>query len=280
MHLGERECSIQRRHQKLVEEAPSPAVTPDLREWMGAAAVSAAEAVGYLGAGTCEFLLARRPLVLLPRDEHPDPGRAPGDRAGLRGGSGARAAPHRRRRADAGPPGLAQSARLGDRVPDHQRGSGERISPRPPGASSICACPAGPGVRWDGGVEVGDEVTLYYDSMLAKLIVWAPDRRAGHRPHAPRAGRAGAGGRRHQPGLPSATARRSRLPGGRHRHPVPRAPPRPRGSDARRRGRRRPRRRRRAGGGRRAPLAPAGAWPTAIGAGATGPDGHGWRVCR
>ena len=58
MHLGERECSIQRRHQKLVEEAPSLAVTTDLREWMGAAAVAAAEAVAYRGAGTCEFLLA------------------------------------------------------------------------------------------------------------------------------------------------------------------------------------------------------------------------------
>ncbi|MBA3259218.1 MAG: ATP-grasp domain-containing protein, partial [Gemmatimonadales bacterium] len=57
IHLGERECSIQRRHQKLVEEAPSPAVTSELREWMGTAAVAAAEAVGYLGAGTCEFLL-------------------------------------------------------------------------------------------------------------------------------------------------------------------------------------------------------------------------------
>ena len=58
IHLGERECSIQRRHQKLVEEAPSVAVDAELREWMGAAAVSAAEAVGYRGAGTCEFLLA------------------------------------------------------------------------------------------------------------------------------------------------------------------------------------------------------------------------------
>ncbi|MEA2725400.1 MAG: acetyl-CoA carboxylase, biotin carboxylase subunit, partial [Gemmatimonadales bacterium] len=57
VHLGERECSIQRRHQKLVEEAPSVALSVDLREWMGAAAVSAAQAVGYRGAGTCEFLL-------------------------------------------------------------------------------------------------------------------------------------------------------------------------------------------------------------------------------
>ena len=57
IHLGERECSVQRRHQKLVEEAPSIAVSPELRERMGAAAVAAAKAVGYRSAGTCEFLL-------------------------------------------------------------------------------------------------------------------------------------------------------------------------------------------------------------------------------
>ena len=113
IHLGERECSIQRRHQKLVEEAPSVAVDAELREWMGAAAVAAAEAVGYRGAGTCEFLLARRRLVLLPRDEHPDPGRASGHRAGLRRGPGAGAAPHRRGRADAGARRLAPARAAG-----------------------------------------------------------------------------------------------------------------------------------------------------------------------
>src|SRR5438045_2748819 len=57
LHLGERECSVQRRHQKMIEEAPSVAVTPELRERMGAAAIAAAKAAGYVNAGTCEFLL-------------------------------------------------------------------------------------------------------------------------------------------------------------------------------------------------------------------------------
>ena len=82
--LGERECSLQRRHQKVVEEAPSPAVDADLRRRMGAAAVRAAAAVNYVGAGTVEFLLDPRGEFLLPGDEHENPGRASGDRAGHR----------------------------------------------------------------------------------------------------------------------------------------------------------------------------------------------------
>ena len=177
MHLGERECSIQRRHQKLVEEAPSLALSADLREWMGSAAVSAAQAVGYRGAGTCEFLLTDdNSFYFLEMNtriqvEHPVTELVYGVdlvREQLRIARG---------RADAGPRRVARIRGAGP----SSAGSPARIRPTascpPPAASNISRVPAGPGVRWDSGVEIGDEVTLYYDSLLAKLIVWAPDRR-------------------------------------------------------------------------------------------------------
>ena len=175
IHLGERECSVQRRHQKLVEEAPSPAVNPELREWMGSAAVAAAEAVGYLGAGTCEFLLAAdRSFYFLERHtriqvEHPVTELVYGVdlvREQLRiAAGGAMRVPQRWLE----PRGWAMECRITSEDPANgflpSTGRIERLR-----------IPGGPGVRWDGGVESGDEVTLFYDSLLAKLIVWAPDR--------------------------------------------------------------------------------------------------------
>ena len=81
IHLGERDCSIQRRHQKVIEEAPSPAVSAELRARMGEAAVAAARAIDYVGAGTVEFLLDPEGTILLPRDEYPASGRARGHRS-------------------------------------------------------------------------------------------------------------------------------------------------------------------------------------------------------
>ena len=95
----ERECSIQRRHQKVVEETPSLAVTPALRGAMTSAAAAVARAVGYTNAGTIEFLLDEDGRVLLPRDEHPAAGRASGHRDGDRRRSRPVADPHRPRRA-------------------------------------------------------------------------------------------------------------------------------------------------------------------------------------
>ena len=175
VHLGERECSIQRRHQKLVEEAPSPAVNPELREWMGTAAVAAAEAVGYLGAGTCEFLLAAdRSFYFLEMNtriqvEHPVTELVYGVdlvREQLRIAAGeAMRIPSRWLE----PRGWAMECRI------TSEDSANGFLPAT-GRIELLRVPGGPGVRWDSGVEIGDEVTLYYDSLLAKLIVWAPDR--------------------------------------------------------------------------------------------------------
>jgi acetyl-CoA carboxylase, biotin carboxylase subunit len=175
VHLGERECSVQRRHQKLVEEAPSVAVSPALRAAMGAAAVAAAEAVGYRGAGTCEFLLtadgAFHFLEMNTRIqvEHPVTELVYGIdlvREQLRI---ARGLPMRVPAGRLEPRGWAIECRITSEDP----ANGFLPST---GRVEYVRVPTGPGVRWDAGVEVGDEVTLYYDSLLAKLIVWAPDR--------------------------------------------------------------------------------------------------------
>jgi acetyl-CoA carboxylase biotin carboxylase subunit len=176
VHVGERECSIQRRHQKLVEEAPSIAVDDALRERMGAAAVAAGVAVGYRGAGTCEFLLAANgDFYFLEMNtriqvEHPVTEQVYGVdlvREQLRIAGGRRMSIPRGRLM---PRGWAIECRI--------------ISEDPangllPSAGPIewMRAPAGPGVRWESGIEAGNEVTLYYDSMLAKLVAHAPDRR-------------------------------------------------------------------------------------------------------
>jgi acetyl-CoA carboxylase biotin carboxylase subunit len=175
VHLGERECSVQRRHQKLVEEAPSVAVTPALRERMGAAAVAAAEAVGYRGAGTCEFLLAADgahyflEMNTRIQVEHPVTELVYGVdlvREQLRIARGEpMSIPH----AALQPRGWAIECRITAEDP------AAGFLPAT-GRINYLRAPNGPGVRWDSGVDVGSEVTLFYDSLLAKLIVWAPTR--------------------------------------------------------------------------------------------------------
>ena len=175
LHLGERECSIQRRHQKLLEEAPSLALNTDLREWMGSAAVAAAQAVGYRGAGTCEFLLADdSSFYFLEMNtriqvEHPVTELVYGVdlvREQLRIAAGE---PMRVHPGWLTPRGWAMECRITSEDP----ASGFLPST---GRIEYLRVPGGPGVRWDGGVDIGDEISLHYDSMLAKLIVWAPDR--------------------------------------------------------------------------------------------------------
>jgi acetyl-CoA carboxylase, biotin carboxylase subunit len=175
IHLGERECSIQRRHQKLVEEAPSTAVSPELRARMGEAAVSAARAVGYCSAGTCEFLVTGDGFFYFLemntriQVEHPVTELVYGIdlvREQLRIASGL---PMRVSSGPLQPRGWALECRITSEDP----ANGFLPST---GRIEYLRVPAGPGIRWDSGIEIGDEVTLHYDSMLAKLIVWAPDR--------------------------------------------------------------------------------------------------------
>jgi acetyl-CoA carboxylase biotin carboxylase subunit len=175
IHLGERECSVQRRHQKVLEEAPSVAVDQGLRERMGAAAVAAATAVGYRGAGTCEFLLADdASFYFLEMNtriqvEHPVTELVYGVdlvRQQLRIARGlAMTVPP----GPLAPNGWAIECRITSEDP------GNAFLPAT-GRISYLHAPSGPGVRWDAGVGAGDEVTLYYDSLLAKLIVWGADR--------------------------------------------------------------------------------------------------------
>ncbi|HYU29781.1 MAG TPA: acetyl-CoA carboxylase biotin carboxylase subunit [Gemmatimonadales bacterium] len=178
--LGERECSIQRRHQKLIEESPSVAVSPALRRRLSEAATAAAGAVGYISAGTIEFLLTPSgEFYFLEMNtriqvEHPVTELVYGVdlvREQLRIAAGQPMRVH----GAAGPGGQL-----------HPRGHAIecRITAEDPfndflpatGVLQYLRVPSGPGVRWDSGVEAGNDVTLFYDPLLAKLITWGETR--------------------------------------------------------------------------------------------------------
>ena len=173
VHLGERECSVQRRHQKVFEEAPGPTMTPELREAMGQAAVAAAKAVNYVGAGTVEFLLAPTgEFFFLEMNtriqvEHPVTELVTGVdivREQLRIAQGEPMSC-----GDLFLRGHAIEVRL--YAEDAANGFLPSIGPL-----LVFRPPEGPGIRLDTGVREGDAVTPDYDPMLAKLIVWAPSR--------------------------------------------------------------------------------------------------------
>ncbi|HXC26170.1 MAG TPA: acetyl-CoA carboxylase biotin carboxylase subunit [Gemmatimonadaceae bacterium] len=175
IHLGERECSVQRRHQKMIEEAPSVAVSPALRREMGETAVRAAKAAGYVNAGTCEFLLDQDgKFYFLEMNtrlqvEHPVTELVTGIdlvQWQLRIAAGERLTVTQD---EIEPTGWAIECRITSEDP----ANGFLPST---GTVEYLAIPSGPGVRWDGGIEVGTKVGLHYDPMLAKLIVYAPTR--------------------------------------------------------------------------------------------------------
>jgi acetyl-CoA carboxylase biotin carboxylase subunit len=177
LSLGERECSVQRRHQKMIEEAPSPAVSPELRQRMGETAVRAAKAAGYVNAGTCEFLLDRDgnffflEMNTRLQVEHPVTELVMGIDIVQWQLRIARGEKLPFTQAQMAPRGWAIECRITSEDPSNN------FLPST-GRISYLRLPGGPGVRWDGGIGIGTEIGLHYDPMLAKLIVWAPTREA------------------------------------------------------------------------------------------------------
>jgi acetyl/propionyl-CoA carboxylase alpha subunit len=180
VHLFERECSVQRRHQKVVEESPSAALTPALRERMGAAAVAAARSAGYQNAGTIEFLLegagddARFYFLEMNtrlQVEHPVTESATGTdlvRAQMLVAMGK---PLPWQQSDLAQRGHAIECRV--YAEDPSAGFLPQAGPL-----LLYREPSGPGIRVDSGVEEGAQVGVYYDPMLAKLIASGHDRHA------------------------------------------------------------------------------------------------------
>ncbi|GAB4365757.1 MAG: acetyl-CoA carboxylase biotin carboxylase subunit [Elainellaceae cyanobacterium] len=175
IHLGERDCSIQRRHQKLLEEAPSPALTPELREKMGSAAVRVAQAINYVGAGTVEFLLDRSghfyfmEMNTRIQVEHPVTEMITGldlIAEQIRIAQGGRLSLTQEQ---VQLRGHAIECRINAEDPDHN------FRPHP-GRISGYLPPGGPGVRMDSHVYTDYEIPPYYDSLIGKLIVWGCDR--------------------------------------------------------------------------------------------------------
>jgi 3-methylcrotonyl-CoA carboxylase alpha subunit len=175
LHLGERECSVQRRHQKIVEETPSPALTAETRAALCAAGVSAARAASYRNAGTVEFLLdAEGRFFFLEMNtrlqvEHPVTEAVTGlDLVRLQIEIAA-GRPLALRQEDVAARGHALECRLYAEDP-------ERDDLPSPGRVLHFVPPDGPGIRLDSGIAAGSEVTVHYDPLLAKLVTWGADR--------------------------------------------------------------------------------------------------------
>ncbi|NOZ13790.1 MAG: acetyl-CoA carboxylase biotin carboxylase subunit [Acidobacteria bacterium] len=175
LYLGERDCSIQRRHQKVIEEAPSPFVPPEMRKKMGETAVQAARAAGYRNAGTVEFLVDKNhnfyflEMNTRLQVEHPvtewitgldlvaeQVRIAAGELISLK-------------QQDVKLQGHAVECRIYAEDPDNN------FMPSP-GTIQLLRTPAGPGIRDDSGIYEGGEISLYYDPLLSKLTAYGPDR--------------------------------------------------------------------------------------------------------
>ena len=177
--LGERDCSVQRRHQKLVEETPSPIVSDDLRQRMGAASVRAAEAVGYRSAGTLEYLVSGEEFFFLEMNtriqvEHTVTEMVTGMdlvREQIRIAAGEAIGITQD---EVAPRGHAFECRIN--AEDAER----RFLPTP-GPITAYREPSGPGVRTDSGVQAGSVISDMYDPMVAKLVTWDVDRESARK---------------------------------------------------------------------------------------------------
>jgi acetyl-CoA/propionyl-CoA carboxylase biotin carboxyl carrier protein len=178
IHLGERDCSIQRRHQKILEETPSPAVDAALRERLGEAALTLGRAVGYVSAGTCEFLLDShgRPTFLEMNTrlqvEHPVTEMVTGrdlvaDQLSIAAGARLDVSD----RAATASTGHAVEVRL------YAEDAESRFLPAT-GRIEALVWPTGEGIRVDAGIGPGSEIGGRFDPMLAKIVAWGPDRAA------------------------------------------------------------------------------------------------------
>jgi acetyl-CoA carboxylase biotin carboxylase subunit len=180
IHLNERDCSLQRRHQKVIEEAPSPAVTPEIRDAMGLTAIRAAQAVNYDGVGTVEFLLTPKgDFFFLEMNtrlqvEHPVTELITGVDLVQKQFEVAAGLSLEISQSDIGITGHSIEARI--YAEDVSKGFLPAI-----GKLAMWRPPSTPGVRMDSGFREGDEITVDFDPMLAKLIVHAPTRSAALR---------------------------------------------------------------------------------------------------